>query len=141
MRTYQDPDNTIQRAPLTYLSRMEFPPLINYSGPFSVLMVVWVLFFIYFFSNFDRTFCKRTVVTLIRRRDLQGRIQTLPLWGGGGAPIFFEGSRGPPRPLWVQGKVLVGGEAPGSKTIFSILNGFGELSFIMFLAYFSSLEY
>ena len=55
-----------------------------------------------------------------------------------------EGSRGQPRPLWVQGKALVGGsggQSPRSKTIFSILNGFGELSFIMFLAYFSSLEY
>ena len=34
-----------------------------------------------------------------------------------------------------------GGKAPRSKEISSILNGFGELSFIMFLAYFSSLEY
>ena len=56
-----------------------------------------------------------------------------------GGTNFGERSMGPPRPLWVQGKALVGvqrGFAPRSKTIFSILNGFGELSFIMFLAYF-----
>ena len=48
---------------------------------------------------------------------------------GGGGTNFGEGSRGPPRPLWVQGKAQ-------SKTIFSTLNDFGELSFTMFLAYF-----
>ena len=56
-----------------------------------------------------------------------------------GGHQFWRGVKGPPRPLWVQGKALVGGsggEAPRSKTIFSILNAFGELSFIMFLAYF-----
>ena len=57
-----------------------------------------------------------------------------------GGTNFGEGSRGLSRPLWVQGKALVGGsggEAPRSKTVFSILNGLGMLSFIMFLAYFS----
>ena len=38
------------------------------------------------------------------------------------------------------GRGLQGGEAPRSKTILSILNAFGELSLIVFLAYFSSLE-
>ena len=31
-----------------------------------------------------------------------------PFFFGGGTN-FVEGSRGPPRPLWVQGKALVGG--------------------------------
>ena len=58
----------------------------------------------------------------------------LPLWGG---TNFGEGSRGPPRPLWVQGKALVGGTGgrPSlSKMIFSkmILNAFGELSELLY---------
>ena len=58
---------------------------------------------------------------------------------GGGGPILARGQGGR---LWVQGKTLVGGSGgggakpPRNKTIFSILNGFGELSFIMHLAYF-----
>ena len=56
-----------------------------------------------------------------------------------GGHQFWQGVKGPSRTVWVQGKALVGGpggETPRSKTIFSILNGFGELSVIMFLAYF-----
>ena len=44
------------------------------------------------------------------RVGMQGRIQTLVFrGGGGGGPNFGEGSRGPPRPLLIQGNALVGG--------------------------------
>ena len=48
---------------LTHLSRMEFPTVINRNSPF---LFVWVGIF-HFYSNFNRTFYKQTVETLIRR--------------------------------------------------------------------------
>ena len=45
---------------LTHLSRMKFPSLI-----YLFFWVVW--WYLHFYSNFIRTFCKQTLVTLIRR--------------------------------------------------------------------------
>ena len=50
---------------ITYLSRMEFPFLINLTSPFPWLQLDGIF---HFYSNLDRTVCKQTVETLIRRR-------------------------------------------------------------------------
>ena len=51
---------------------MEFPTLIDWASPFPFPLLSigpvhfhWVVFF-HFYSNFNRTFCKQTVETLIR---------------------------------------------------------------------------
>ena len=54
---------------LTHLSQMDLPSVIRRKGPFSNIGVLRGIF--HFYSNFDRTFCKHTVETLIRRRILR----------------------------------------------------------------------
>ena len=53
---------------VAHLSRMEFPPIINWASlfPFQGLLSG----ILHFYSNSNRTFCKQTAETLIRRRVL-----------------------------------------------------------------------
>ena len=53
----------------THLCQMEFPSVINWTSPFPFEMLLGSSY--HFYSNFDRTFCKQTVETLIRRHILQ----------------------------------------------------------------------
>ena len=53
---------------LTHLSRMEFPILTNWTSLFSFQGLFGCKF--HFYSNLNRTFCKVTVQTLIRRHSL-----------------------------------------------------------------------
>ena len=54
----------------THLCQMEFPTVINWTSLFSDLRVVGWIFF-HFCSNLDRSICKQTVETLIRRGILR----------------------------------------------------------------------
>ena len=54
---------------LTNLSRMEVPILINWTNPFPLCVLFGGIFHLY--SNFDKTFCKQTMETLIRRRVMR----------------------------------------------------------------------
>ena len=60
-------DITNESQEVTHLSRMDLPTLINWTSPFPFKGLLGVFFFIFFF-NFDWTFSKQTVDTLIRRR-------------------------------------------------------------------------
>ena len=53
-------------AMLTYLRRMEFPTIINWTGPFPGLLGG----IFHFYSNFKRAFCKQTVETQNVASDL-----------------------------------------------------------------------
>ena len=48
---------------------MYFPILINWTSPFTILVLLGGIF--QFYSNFKRNFCKQTVENLIRRRILR----------------------------------------------------------------------
>ena len=54
---------------LTYLSRMGFPTIINWASLFPYQGLLGGILLLY--SNFNRTFCKQTAETLIRRRVLR----------------------------------------------------------------------
>ena len=54
---------------LTHLIQMEFPTVILWNSPFLFYGILGGIF--HFYSNFNRTFCKQTVETLIRRRVLR----------------------------------------------------------------------
>ena len=56
---------------LTYLSPMDFPISIGSASLFQILEVLGGIF--HFYSNSNRTFCKQTLETLIRRRVLERR--------------------------------------------------------------------
>ena len=59
-------------ACLTHVCRMEFPTVINWNSPF---LFYWMLGGIsHFYSNFNRTFCKKAVETLIRCRRMRRRV-------------------------------------------------------------------
>ena len=51
---------------LTHLRRMEFPTIINWTGPFPGLLSG----IFHFYSNFKRAFCKQTVETQNVASDL-----------------------------------------------------------------------
>ena len=51
---------------LTHLSRMEYPTVINWNRPFLFKGMLGGIFHVY--KNFNRTFCKQTVETMVRRR-------------------------------------------------------------------------
>ena len=53
----------------THLSRMKFPTFINWANPFPYEGLLCDIFL--FYSNSNRTLCKQTVETLIRRRVLR----------------------------------------------------------------------
>ena len=53
---------------LTHLSRMRFPIITSWTCPFQFKGLWGVIF--HFYSDFNRTLCKQTVKTLIRRRVL-----------------------------------------------------------------------
>ena len=61
------PSRIRQKGSLTYLSRMELSNLINWTSPFPLLGGIYNIFF----SNFNTTYCKKKVETLIRRRILR----------------------------------------------------------------------
>ena len=51
---------TLSLRHLTYLSRMQFPTLINWASPFSLEGLLGGILHVFFF-NFNRTFCEQTV--------------------------------------------------------------------------------
>ena len=60
----------LQEANLTHIRRIDFHTRIKLAIPFPFFGLLGGIF--HFHSNFDRTFCRQTVETLIRRHVLSG---------------------------------------------------------------------